>query len=99
MVGKKLTLILAASLSVIAPISADYYCRHHDCDRPGIVAGTVEATGDVAEATVDTAGNIIDDTLGSGTIFNPGNWGERGRQKREANRNARADRREARRNR
>ena len=91
MMNKKLIAILAAAMAV-AGLSADY-CRYHDCDGRGIVRGTFDTAGDIAEGTVNAADDVVQGTLGRGSILNPGNWGERGRERRAE---ARADRRDRR---
>ena len=93
--NKKLIAILIA-LSTVVSVSADCWINergHRECDRRGVVRGTVDAAGTVAEGTVDTAGDVVEGTLGHGSILNPGNWGSEGRRKRQEARDERRDRR------
>ena len=80
MMNKKLIALFVA-IATVGAISA-HYCDYHNCDRPGVVRGTVGVADDIADTTV-----------GRGSILNPGNWGERGRERRREAREDRRDRR------
>jgi hypothetical protein len=87
MMNKKIIAILIA-VSTVVSVSAECWTDsrgYRRCDR-GVVRG-------VAEGTVDTAGDVVEGTLGSGSWLNPGNWGERGHEKRQAAREERRERR------
>jgi len=87
MMNKKIIALVVTIMTTTGLFADECYRRGRrvDCDR-----GVVRTVG---EGTVDTADTIVTGTLGSGSILNPGNWGESGREKREAAKQAREDRR------
>lgn len=88
MMNKKMIAILMAAMAVTGLFADECYDnsgRRVRCHR-----GAVRT---VAEGTVDTAGDVVEGTLGSGSILNPGNWGSEGRERRREAREARRDRR------
>jgi hypothetical protein len=94
MMNKKLIALFVAIAGIAAGSISANYCDYHDCDRRGVVRGTVGVADDVAVGTIGVADDIatgtVDTTVGRGSILNPGNWGREGREKR---REAREDRR------
>jgi hypothetical protein len=88
MMNKKIIAILMVAMAVTGLFADE--CYDNDGRRVRCHRGIVR---DVAEGTVDTAGDVVEGTLGSGSILNPGNWGSEGHRRRQEAREERRERR------